>query len=170
MITFDAIKSAYRQTKEGYTVTFVIHPQDSHEELMAAPIGSQWNLKLVPLDENGNAPDAGEDKAPAAAREYDASAAREAGGAQQGTLPAAAPASRLTKQAAIACNDPVFRRFLRDQGMSLVGISEEAAIAVRLICHVQSRKEFIPGTPAGDRWQDLYAKFSTWRDVPEAAE
>ncbi len=46
---------AYRQTKDGYAITFVIHPQDMHEALANAPIGSQWRMELTPLDEDGNA-------------------------------------------------------------------------------------------------------------------
>ncbi len=55
-IRFDAIKSAYRQTKEGYSLTLVIHPQDNHHAMADAAIGSQWQITAVELDENGNAP------------------------------------------------------------------------------------------------------------------
>jgi predicted 3-demethylubiquinone-9 3-methyltransferase (glyoxalase superfamily) len=52
----DAIKVAYRQTKDGYNVSFQIHPSDMPVALANADIGSQWKLTLVELDENGNAP------------------------------------------------------------------------------------------------------------------
>jgi hypothetical protein len=42
----------------------------------------------------------------------------------------------------------------------------QASTAVRLICGVQSRKEFLLDTPAGDEWQELYGKFLAWKQVP----
>ena len=57
-ITCDAIKTAYRQSKDGFVVSFAIHPSDMDPELANADIGSQWQLRLVPLDENGNPSDA----------------------------------------------------------------------------------------------------------------
>ncbi len=57
MIQCDAIKYAYRQSKDGFIISFVIHPQDMSEDLANADIGSQWQLSLVPLDEDGNAQD-----------------------------------------------------------------------------------------------------------------
>ena len=79
------------------------------------------------------------------------------------------PASRLTRQAAIACKDPMFRKFLMQHGMLFGDSSDNAAVTVRLICDVQSRRDIIPGTPAGDEWENLYGKFIAWRDVPDAA-
>ena len=152
MITVDVIKCAYRQSKEGFVISFVIHPQDKHPELSDAPIGSQWQLQLVPLDEHGNSPDAGSD-----------ALAREAG-SNNGDV--TGPASRLTKQAGMCCKDPRFWAFLTENDMPVIG-AESAALAVRFICHVESRKEFIPGTAAGDRWGALYDKFILWRDAPE---
>jgi hypothetical protein len=75
------------------------------------------------------------------------------------------PDKRLIVQAGIACSDPVFQRYLLEQEM-IVGPSQEAAsTAVRLICAVKSRKEFLLGTPAGDRWQEFYGKFLAWRQA-----
>ena len=51
----DAIKIAYRQSKDGFVVAFAIHPQEMPADLANADIGSQWQLTIEPLDENGNA-------------------------------------------------------------------------------------------------------------------
>lgn len=50
----DVIKYSYRQTKDGHVIGFVLHPDDVSAELQSAPIGSQWQLTIVPLDEDGN--------------------------------------------------------------------------------------------------------------------
>ena len=55
MIKCDAVKIAYRQTKDGFVISLAIHPQDMDARLANADIGSQWQLTLTPLDEDGNA-------------------------------------------------------------------------------------------------------------------
>lgn len=52
--TCDCVKIAYRQDREGYLITFRLHPHDDHSELAQAHIGSQWQLVATPLDEDGN--------------------------------------------------------------------------------------------------------------------
>ena len=158
MPTIDVIKAAYRQTKDGFAITFILHPQDDHEELARAAIGSQWQIKAVPLDENGNAVSGAGNKPPAS--DWEA-------GPQPQQRIAAPASSRLTRQAGIACNDRVFRTFLRENEMLRSADSpEEAATAVRLTGGCKSRKEIIPGTPTGDKWEDLYLQFLAWRDMP----
>ncbi len=57
MIKCDVIKIGYRQDKDGFVINFRILPEDLPESLALADIGSQWQLSLVPLDEDGNAHD-----------------------------------------------------------------------------------------------------------------
>lgn len=56
MITIDVIKLGYKQDREGFVVSFRIHPSDDHKELAIADIGSQWQLTATPLDDQGNGP------------------------------------------------------------------------------------------------------------------
>jgi hypothetical protein len=56
--------------------------------------------------------------------------------------------------------------FLLEQNMINKLSEVQASTAVRLICGVQSRKEFLLDTPAGDEWQELYGKFLAWKQVP----
>lgn len=53
-IDVDVLKYAYRQSKDGFIVSFVLHPHDNHLDLANAAIGSQWRLTLRELDESGN--------------------------------------------------------------------------------------------------------------------
>ena len=50
----DVIKYAYRQSKDGFIVSFVVHPNDLCLDLANAAIGSQWRLTIRELDEDGN--------------------------------------------------------------------------------------------------------------------
>ncbi len=87
---------------------------------------------------------------------------REAGGAQPRKVPAAAPASRLTIRARKLCGVSEFLKFLNANGHP-VATYEEASSTVKWICHVGSKDEFIPGTRAGNAWEELYAKFNGWQ-------
>jgi hypothetical protein len=48
-IKFEAVKSAYRQTKDGVVISLVIHPNDMSEEVATAPLGQRFAVALVPL-------------------------------------------------------------------------------------------------------------------------
>lgn len=43
----DAQKTGYRQTKTGISVTFTIHPDDKHEELMKLSLGDIVRLYVT---------------------------------------------------------------------------------------------------------------------------
>ena len=72
------------------------------------------------------------------------------------------PKFSLTQQAGIACNDQRFRSFLDEKygpESDPFATAEEAAEAVRDLCHVKSRAEFDTDPAAGERWRKLYAEF-----------
>lgn len=76
------------------------------------------------------------------------------------------PSKKLAQQAGILCADPVFWRFLREQGYQNAIDEANATEVVRHRCVVKSRAEIIPGTVAADNWDRLYSKFVTWKLVP----
>lgn len=49
--TIEGLKYAYRQTKDGHVVSFVIHPNDVSLDLTNAPIGQRFELVLRQLSE-----------------------------------------------------------------------------------------------------------------------
>lgn len=57
MIRFDAIKLADGSHKEGRRFVFVAPLKDDQagiDAMTSAPVGSQWQITAVPLDDNGN--------------------------------------------------------------------------------------------------------------------
>ncbi len=154
MIAADAIKIAYRQGKDGFVVSFAIHPSDMPADLANADIGSQWRITLTPLDADGNP-------------ESEVMPSHSPNNKKPAPVdPPARADKRLMKQAGICCRDPRFWQYLTEKAMP-ANDAEDAAVAVRLICHVKSRNEIVPDTPAGATWQRLYDEFALWRDVPE---
>ena len=151
-VSIDVIKLRTSQNKDGDTLTVRLNPADetARDAILLARPGSQFRMTLNDLDDDGNPPDAGAVSSPA-----------RGAGPQTQDKPAA-PASRLTQMACIACNDPVFWRYLDELGY-IVRNRDHARKAVYELCDVDSRKEFIVATPAGDRWLKFYDKFALWR-------
>jgi hypothetical protein len=68
-----------------------------------------------------------------------------------------------SQQAALACNDGVFRAYLNETyGYRLEG-PNEAAEAVREICDVASRADIKPSTPAGAKWAEMWINYGYWK-------
>ena len=137
----DAIKAAYRQSKDGYVVSFVIHPQDMPEILANSDIGSQWQLHLVPLDDDGNA-----EQPPKKELTHD---------------------QKLVRRIGILCGDPVFQKFMLEDGRARSADEEECAAGVRAFCGVKSRTEIVWGSPAKERWDRLDGRFKAWLIEPK---
>jgi len=69
-----------------------------------------------------------------------------------------------SQQAALACNDAIFRAFLRE-GCRYPGAVDAgtAAVAVRLHCGVDSRSELDADPDARGNWQKMYARYGEWK-------
>lgn len=132
-INCEARKTAYRQTKEGVVVSFVIHPDEVPDALAVAPLGVRYMLAMVEL---------ADDETPVKREPAKRSYAQKAG---------------------ILCGEPTFRRFLMEQFIALSDEPDEAARAVRLFCGVKSRAHLVEGTPAGDKWRELESRYDAWR-------
>src|SRR6185312_11557695 len=99
----EMVKYAYRQTKDGVVVSFVVHPNDIPAALSTSHIGARYMVALVELDDN-------EQPKPQPAKEPikstaapQAMASSETGKPKRGwkdMQPAA--------QAGIRCDDPIF--------------------------------------------------------------
>src|ERR1700761_9341529 len=48
-LQFEALKSSYRQSKDGFVIGLVIHPQEMPSELANAKIGTRYQCVLVEL-------------------------------------------------------------------------------------------------------------------------
>lgn len=64
----------------------------------------------------------------------------------------------------ILCNEGAFWSFLNDRIGALRKINnpEDAAECVRHYCGVASRRDIVPGTPAGTEWHSLDLQYQNW--------
>jgi hypothetical protein len=89
-------------------------------------------------------------------------------GVNNGLASATKPKHQMTlpQRVAMTCQDEEFGLFLLVKYSPAYFLCEgSTASVVKDICGVQSRKEIQLGTPAADKWRDLYYEFEAWRDA-----
>ncbi len=133
----EAKKHAYRQTKDGIVVSFVLHPNEVPDDLALAPLGARYMLGLARVgdDEEPQEPEQKPEKPKRPGRPF-----------------ADMPASQ---QAGMLCNDPVFQQWACPGDPC----PESARDLILLDCQITSRKHLDGGGGAGVLWFVLLAKF-----------
>lgn len=175
----EAKKHAYRQTQDGVVVSFVLHPHEVPDGLATASLGTRYMLALVEIGDNEE-PKASQQQGrptgstradyqpgPTTGKETEASASRTSQSWHE---------MKLSQQAGVLCNDPVFQKFLHE-GVRLdhgkrawsrpVSNTDDAAEAVRYLCAVNSRADLDKGNVSGDRWREIVSLYRAWVREPE---
>lgn len=158
LVKVEAKKHAYRQTKDGIVISFVLHPNDVDAALAASPLGTVYALGIVEVPAGVSAPE-------------ELFADQEEGEESQAPAlpkPPAAPTSGpwdtlpLTQQAGIRCNDAAFQNWIGAKD------AKEAAERVRSYCKVDSRRHVVRGTQAGEHWLHLDRDFQAFLSAGQA--
>jgi hypothetical protein len=158
----EAKKHGLRQTQDGIVVSFVLHPNQVPAALQLAQLGTRYMLALVEIGDDEKPINRKEEQTPVEPLAPKPAPSADNAAARAPSKPVA-PEKRLTRIAAILCADPVFQSFLFEHDMIDERSEEKARLAVHFICHIKSRRDIIPGTPAGDEWEKLYSKFMAWK-------
>lgn len=116
----EARKVAYRQSREGLVVSFVIHPNDMPDALAVAPLGTRYMLGLCEI---------GDDEQPVA-REKPAPSKSEVAKAKYA---ASAPMGQALTRACLLADDLRFQQWVA--GSTLCPASKDDAESyVRIVC------------------------------------
>lgn len=130
-ISFEAVKSHYRQTKEGITLSLVLSPHDAPQEIILAHIGQRFMCVLVPIDDH---------EQPVVSEET-------------------RDLKEWIRLCGILCKDIEFQQWLVDQGLSPSLNDEDAAQAIRDFCNVSSRAQFRDHPEALKKWKMLHSAY-----------
>jgi hypothetical protein len=143
----EMVKYAYRQTRDGIVVSFVVHPNDIPAELSTSHIGARFMVALVQV---------GDDELPVKQppKGIKTFTAKRDHMDWRDVQPAA--------QAGIRCAEPTFRAFLSENYGCSANTEESAAIMVRDICGVESRSELSTNQYARVIWHQLDKGFQAW--------
>lgn len=134
-IQFEGIKTAFRQSKDGYTLSLAIHPDEIPADLMRDFVGSRYMVVMVRL---------GDDDQPMV---------------REDTFPGDA----AVKAAGIICRDPEFWEWLFQKQM--IFDKNEAAAKEFLYGYIgiETRKELKTDASARDLFNQLKKTFEAWK-------
>lgn len=121
VLSFEAVKTSFRQTKDGYHLTLVIHPNDVPSELFGSWVGSRYHCSLVELNDQ------------------DQPIIRERAAEAQSAIAAAGQ----------MCRSPRFQVWIESKSSDNefepgTTDEEKAAILLRRACSIDSRSELVP--------------------------
>lgn len=134
-IQFEAIKSSLRQTKDGYSLTLAVHPDDLPDDLMRDFVGSRYMVVMVRIGDNERP----------ISRELEF------------------PGDHAVKMAGMICRDPKFWEWLEEKEWGFVTTEKECATWLSDFLNIQSRKELKENTEVREAFNKLRKEFETWK-------
>lgn len=134
-IQFEGIKTAFRQTKDGYNLTLAVHPDEVPTDLITDFVGARYMVVMVRL---------GDDDQPLHREDE-------------------FPGDNAVKHAGILCRDPEFWEWLFKK--QAIFEKNETACKEWLHSYlgIESRKELKTDTSARDLFNQLRRTFDAWR-------
>jgi hypothetical protein len=136
-IQFEAIKTALKQTKDGYSLSLAVHPDELPDSLMRDFVGARYMVVMVRIGEN--------EQPIVRAQEY--------------------PGDTAVKVAGMLCRDPEFWQWLYEKEW-LLEKNEKACIeAVSGILGIESRKELKTNEGARESLNNVKRSFDVWRNA-----
>lgn len=133
----EVVKVAMRQTKDGLTVTFAIHPNDDTNDLLIHPIGSRYQIALVLLDDEG----------------------------QPAVPPRRTEAKQAVVAAGMLCRESAFINWLI-QNRAIQTSSEDSAVEwLHRYCGIKSRSELATNQEAQRLFDSIRLRFSQSRSL-----
>ncbi len=158
-LKFEAVKCAYRQTKDGIVVSLVVHPSDVPDGLATAPLGSRYVAVLVQVGDDEKPVKSAEGAQPRQIESKRAAGAKREKREWRDVDP--------TTQAAMRCAEPAFHRFLEESyADDWQAFEHDPAEVVRFLCGVKSRKDLNVVHAARMIWHALDNEFQLWMKVP----
>ena len=137
--SFEAKKYAYRQTKDGMVLSFVLHPDDVPKEMATAPIGQRYMIACAQIDDHEN---------PIRPR-------------------ATTDAEKALARANLICRDETYIQWVRmnyyqwDVVDKTLEDEEYAAQVIRFICGIESRSELKTNPEARERLNEHLKLFES---------
>ncbi len=141
VLTFEAVKVAMRQDKNGHVLVLSIHPNDIPNELFSDWLGSRYYVSLVKLND---------DETPVPRR-------------------IESEHRKLVQQAGILCREKPFQEFLRsgyltEEADKPVDEIEEVIFVkcLRQVIGVKSRAELAENSDAQIKFKELVGEYNNW--------
>lgn len=134
-IQFEGMKTALRQTKDGYSLTLAVHPDDLPDDLMRDFVGSRYMVVMVRVGDNE----------------------------QPLNRQLEFPGDHAVKMAGMMCRDEDFWEWIRTKAEVQVDNEKECAEWLSDYLGIQSRKELKEKEEVRERFDKLRKAFESWK-------
>jgi hypothetical protein len=134
-IQFEAIKTALKQTKDGYGLSLAVHPDDLPEDLMRDFVGSRYMVVMVRIGDNEQPVN----------RELEF------------------PGDHAVKMAGMMCRDSDFWKWIKLKTGADVTSEKECAQWLSEFLNIQSRKELKEDQAVREVFNKYRKEFETWK-------
>ena len=134
-IQFEGIKTALRQTKDGYSLTLAVHPDDLPDDLMRDFVGSRYMVVMVRVGDNE----------------------------QPMNRQLEFPGDHAVKMAGMICRDPDFWEWIRVKTEVQIDSEKECTEWLSDYLGIQSRKELKEKDEVRERFDKLRKAFDSWK-------
>jgi hypothetical protein len=134
-IQFEAIKTALKQTKDGYGLSLAVHPDDLPEDLMRDFVGSRYMVVMVRIGDNEKPVN----------RELEF------------------PGDHAVKMAGMMCRDSDFWKWIKLKTGADVTSEKECAQWLSEFLNIQSRKELKEDQEVREVFNKYRKEFETWK-------
>lgn len=132
-MNFEAVKVSMSQDKNGITLRLSVHPNDCPKELHTDWVGTRYVVAMVRLQDDETPDDRG----------YVA-------------------IQKMIASAGMLCRNPKFQQFLYEEGSALAVSEEDAVMALKEICGIESRTDFKDNESARKQFEALRQSFDKW--------
>lgn len=133
-IQFEAVKTALKQSKDGYILTLAVHPDNLPDDLMRDFVGSRYVCVLVRV---------GDDEKPLDRKQF--------------------KGDSVVSMAGMVCRDPDFWRFIREEDFEDVTTESECVEWFKCSFNVGSRAELKTNTDARMAFIKYKEEFEQWK-------
>jgi hypothetical protein len=134
-IQFEAVKTALKQTKDGYGLSLAVHPDDLPEDLMRDFVGSRYMVVMVRIGDNEQPVN----------RELEF------------------PGDHAIKMAGMMCRDPEFWRWIFIRTGTEISSEKGCAEWLADFLHIQSRKELKENQEVREVFNKYRKEFELWK-------
>ena len=134
-IQFEAIKTALKQTKDGYGLSLAVHPDDLPEDLMRDFVGSRYMVVMVRIGDNEQPVN----------RELEF------------------PGDHAVKMAGMMCRDSEFWKWIKLKTGADITSEKECAQWLSEFLNIQSRKELKESQEVREVFNKYRKEFETWK-------
>lgn len=134
-IQFEAIKTALKQTKDGYGLSLAVHPEDLPEDLMRDFVGSRYMVVMVRIGDNEQPVN----------RELEF------------------PGDHAVKMAGMMCRDAEFWKWIKLKAGADVTSEKECAQWLSEFLNIQSRKELKENQEVREVFNKYRKEYELWK-------